>query len=657
MSAVNGPSVGAIYGTASATDFEIAVRDSTLERLEYIQVEHQGHNVLAMVDEVRLHSDLSFEEAHAGAEAHGSRYEAHASVLGMVDDRGNLQLPRTPLLPGQNVYRASEDLILKALGLEQGGSGALLGRLKGPNLPVQLDMNTLAQKHVSVLAKTGAGKSYTVGVLLESFMLAGVPLVILDPHGEYGSLRRANTDKNDLRTLKELGLKPKAFQQSVQEYAVDTQVVRGATKLVLDGNNLDAQEIGALLPQKLQSSQMGVLFQAVRDTEERMPSYGLEDVRESAELNKSNAKWTVISAIDALLGTGLFGARGTKIQDLVRPGQATIINLKGVSPDLQEIVAAQLSERLWQGRKRGDIPPHLLVVEEAHNFCPERGIGSAMSGPILRTIAAEGRKFGLGLFIISQRPAKIDKNVLSQCNTQVVLKVTNPNDLKAIIASVEGITSRAADEIQRLNIGTALVAGGGVTQPVLVHVRPRITRHGGDSVDIVGPTAAPKTDIIVDDEPPKRLAKPKPAPEPIMREAPVRRAVETAPAPRKEPETPREDPIQRAMKRVQSRGVLQEPASAPKSEFDLVGVHRVAKRVGLVQGDSVEQTAHQLRKWAADQGVPQDHWLKLYTQISEVACHVGEPHCIQCPLRERCQDHQVRQDQRSRKGLRRLWGG
>src|SRR2546427_400827 len=86
----------------------------------------------------------------------------------------------------------------------------------------------------------------------------------------------------------------------------------------------------------------------------------------------------------------------------------------------------------------------MLVVEESHNFCPQ--VGQAASSKVFRTLASEGRKFGLGLVVITQRAAKVDKNVLSQCNTQIILKVTNPNDLKAIIASVEGLTTAMAED-------------------------------------------------------------------------------------------------------------------------------------------------------------------------------------------------------------------
>src|SRR5437773_10048697 len=86
----------------------------------------------------------------------------------------------------------------------------------------------------------------------------------------------------------------------------------------------------------------------------------------------------------------------------------------------------------------------MLVVEEAHNFCPQ--VGQVASSKVFRTLASEGRKFGLGLVIITQRAAKVDKNVLSQCNTQVILKVTNPNDLKPIFAGVKGLRPPRAGE-------------------------------------------------------------------------------------------------------------------------------------------------------------------------------------------------------------------
>ena len=95
------------------------------------------------------------------------------------------------------------------------------------------------------------------------------------------------------------------------------------------------------------------------------------------------------------------------------------------------------------------------------------------------------RQFGMGLGIVSQRPARVDKSVLSQVTTQAILKVTNPNDLKAIMNSVEGISAESESEIRDLPIGSGMVTGI-VDLPLFVSIRPRRSKHGGVSVDMLG---------------------------------------------------------------------------------------------------------------------------------------------------------------------------
>ena len=75
--------------------------------------------------------------------------------------------------------------------------------------------------------------------------------------------------------------------------------------------------------------------------------------------------------------------------------------------------------------------------------------------------------------------------MLSQCGTQIILKVTNPNDVKAISASVEGLTAGMMDEVQTMPIGMAMVVGAGIQTPLLVDVRPRESRHGGTGVKVI----------------------------------------------------------------------------------------------------------------------------------------------------------------------------
>ncbi|MHB8587160.1 MAG: ATP-binding protein [Thermoplasmatota archaeon] len=466
--------VGAIFGSVATTEFRFIVTDAGLKRTDYIQVRHPTDGwVLAQVTEIVRETRPD-----------GDRLVAHAKALGFRDDKGILHSPRTPFPADAAVHRADENVIADVFGLRS-RDGAYIGFVKGYELPVFLDVNALVQKHVSVLAKTGSGKSYVVGVLIEELLKKGVPVVVIDPHGEHASLARPNARREDWRAMQRFGVRPRGYGESIVAYSPDTKINQDCAPLTLEDRNPGASDVVELLGGSVPAAQVGILHHAVKTLRETKRTWNLADVLEAVLASNAGAKWTLASSLEHLVGLGIFDERGTPTESLVLRSKVSIINLKGVGPELSDIVVARLVRRLFEARKTDRIPPFLLVVEEAHNFCPERGLATALSGDVLRTVAAEGRKFGMGLAIISQRPAKVDKNVLSQCNTQVILKVTNPNDLKAIQTSVEGLTADAHDEIQRLPVGVALVSHPRISVPLLVEVRPRETAHGGESVDVM----------------------------------------------------------------------------------------------------------------------------------------------------------------------------
>jgi hypothetical protein len=90
--------------------------------------------------------------------------------------------------------------------------------------------------------------------------------------------------------------------------------------------------------------------------------------------------------------------------------------------------------------------------------------------------------------VISQRPARVDKNVISQCNTQIIMRVTNPNDINAVKKGVEGLTSEMVDEIKRLPPGTAMVVSPELEKPIIVRVRVRKSMHS-QAVGVVEKTS------------------------------------------------------------------------------------------------------------------------------------------------------------------------
>ncbi len=540
------PQVGAVFGNVSTTEFRFAVSDATLKRLDYVQVDHPTDGALvAQVTEVTRETNLSFEDAtrrgyHEGPER--DHLVGKARVIGFRDGRGILQAPRTPVPAGAEVRRVDAALLSHVFGLRD-TEGAYLGVVKGYDLRVILDINTLVQKHASILAKTGSGKSYAVGVLMEELIKKGVPIVVIDPHGEHGSLSKPNNSPHDQQARRRFGVTPRNYGEHIVEYSPDTVANPDAAPFGLESRNLEAREVHELLGGELTNSQMGILHAAIKALKDKGKDYDLTTILDEVRESASNAKWNLVSALESLTGLPVFAGKGTPIESLVAPQKVSILNLKGVSPDVQQMVVAITARRLFEARKLGKVPPFMLVCEEAHNFCPEKGMATTASGQVMRTVASEGRKFGMGLMVVSQRPAKVDKNVLSQCNTQIILKVTNPNDLKALASSVEGLTSDSEDEIQRLPVGVAFVSHPRISIPVLVEIRPRETAHGGESVDVMasirGESAkpAPKAkeeddeDEDEEDEEPQEAKAPPPRPAPQRRLPVEHEPPRAAPAP------------------------------------------------------------------------------------------------------------------------------
>ncbi len=477
--------VGRIFGDVGLGQFHL-ILVHPVERGDYLAVDDEVHgHVLCQLDDLKRKSDLEFERA--GALGPTDEASVHQSLLGVArivgyrDDQGVVKCPTVPFRPGARVYRAEEPLIAEVLGLKRrSNSGAYVGLLRNHNLRVELDINQLVQRHVSVLAKTGGGKSYLLGVLIEELLRHKVTCVIIDPHGEYGSLRAAS--EKTARHAR-FGVESQGFARQVLEYSPDVTLNPTAKPLTFSLRHTDPRDLLVFMGLANVKTFLGPLKQLLEQVGAANPDYTVRDLVRAAELSEGAILETLHERLEYVEESKLLGPVGTSLNDLVQKGAATLINLRGIAPDVQELVVARLASTLFDNRKKDKIPPLFLVIEEAHNFAPQQG--TATCSRILKNIASEGRKFGLGLCVVTQRAARIDKSVLSQCNTQLILQVTNPLDLKAIAQSIEGLTDGMTEMIQSLPVGTALVTGGGYHTPLFCEIRPRATRHGGESVQIV----------------------------------------------------------------------------------------------------------------------------------------------------------------------------
>ncbi|MFC7095724.1 ATP-binding protein [Halobaculum marinum] len=362
--------------------------------------------------------------------------------------------------------------------------GWLLNREAGA-VDVHVPIDEFAATHLAILASTGSGKSYTAGVLMEEMMKPDVraSLLVFDPHGEYGSLSEM---RGGGRFAGEDGYRPEVEYFNPENLRIRiSELSVGDVMAILDNPSDRMQERlagGWRAMQQRESRTWGVdeLLDEMRN------QYGPDDASVGA------LEWRLRRSIqrNELFTTDV----NVPLDDLVAPGRCTVLQMDTLSRRDQQMIATVLLRRLYQARLaavrgRGDDPdfngdiidfPLFSLFEEGHRFAP--ATGAAPSLGIMRTITSEGRKFGFGLGIISQRPSKIDQDVLSQCGTQVTMKIQNPTDQKAIESSVEAAGEDVLRELPGLTPGQAVVSGDAMNTPALIHVRQRHTQHGADSI-------------------------------------------------------------------------------------------------------------------------------------------------------------------------------
>jgi DNA helicase HerA-like ATPase len=161
--------------------------------------------------------------------------------------------------------------------------------------------------------------------------------------------------------------------------------------------------------------------------------------------------------------------------DIVAPGLVSIFYLAGYDHLNQSAIVSMVLEALFAHRSTlsGVIPPFQAVIEEAHNFIPSRSEGTdeTPSLPTIRKVITEGRKFGTGLVLISQRPSRLDETTLAQCNSFLVLRLVNPNDKRFVRSVMENLSEQDANILQTFGPGQGIVSGQAVRFPLLVKVK------------------------------------------------------------------------------------------------------------------------------------------------------------------------------------------
>ena len=181
---------------------------------------------------------------------------------------------------------------------------------------------------------------------------------------------------------------------------------------------------------------------------------------------------------------GVFTNASTNITEMLRPMHLSDLDLSGLTDHVADYIAFKVLSDIYDNAATDKIEyPVFIFVEESHRFIPAEG--STYSSRLIKRIAAEGRKFGVFLVLITQRPSKIHPDALSQCNSQIIMRLTNPHDQNAVSNSSERLSVTLMEDLPGLNTGEAVVVGEMTRAPVMLSVRKRRTKEGGSDIDIV----------------------------------------------------------------------------------------------------------------------------------------------------------------------------
>ena len=429
-------------------------------------------------------------------------YEITVETVGYFHSGlGDFVNPRIPPQPGDPVFLASSQTLSDCLSPRHAGEtgsahvGSLLTREAG-EVPVVLSIKDVVSTHLAILASTGAGKSYTAGVLVEELMMPynRAAVLVVDPHGEYDTLRSIEDDPR--------------FHSERDGYRPEVKIFTHE-RVHVRFSSLTEADIKYLLPEGTSDKMLHFLSQAFRQfTATRQNElWGYHDLRDEVKAQKyegdSRGESSNASSIEGLLWrldsrfdkpNSIFSdSEHIPLADLFRPGRCTVLQLSDIEQNEQQVVVATLLRRVNKARMmsvRGEaVPgsdnelryPVFTLLEEAHRFAPAGQ--TVVSTNVLKQILSEGRKFGVGIGLITQRPGKLDQDVLSQCMTQVIMRIVNPIDQDTVAKSVEGAGRQLLQELPALTKGQAVISGVGVNTPVMCRVRERITKHGGETFD------------------------------------------------------------------------------------------------------------------------------------------------------------------------------
>lgn len=438
----------------------------------------------------------------------GSRdhLEAEVLILGTTfgNDPGAAQLsPLTyPVKPSAEVLYPPADAVRRLLTGDDDRTdpppakllvGSLIAR---GDVEVSLSARDIVSRHLAILAMTGGGKTVAARRIIRELIELRYPLVIFDPHGDYLGFyeKRDRFPNARVRVLypvirvrqdnlgiisdliDKMGKKLTDPQQQFYLYLLNNaKLTDGETAASFLRKMIDHAEAVAAKKRRKDGQDLSEDLADTRTGTMNVVKRSLEFVLANLEQMESNNHRLRSQPRFASYDFEEMPDPSDAPDEIVAPGTVSIFYLAGYDHLNQSAIVSMVLEALFGHRSTlsGVIPPFQAVVEEAHNFIPSRqeGTDETPSLPTIRKVITEGRKFGTGLILISQRPSRLDETTLAQCNSFLVLRLVNPRDKSFVRSVMENLSEADANILQAFGRGQGIVSGQAVRFPLLVQVK------------------------------------------------------------------------------------------------------------------------------------------------------------------------------------------
>lgn len=361
---------------------------------------------------------------------------------------------------------------------------------------VHLDPSPLFGRHCAILGQTGAGKSWTVASLLQKAvsLMPRAHVILLDLHGEYRQAFSPDQAQVIDATALELPYWLMTYEELCDllidrtEYNAHNQI-----SVFKDALNLERSEEGKRLglPRTTLDTPVFFALDKVRAVIEQ--ANGLVKSKSSDKLVQGSLTGSFdnfLMRLDSRMNDIRYDfllkpkkrVNSESLEELLRDfiglGQLkvpiTVIDLSTVPFDVRPTVTAQIGRLAFEfnyWNPQYEEFPILLVCEEAHAYITRESKtqfeGARRS---MERIAKEGRKYGVGLTVVSQRPHEVSETVLSQCGTFICLRITNPDDQEYVRKLVPEAERDLVNILAGMRRGEALVLGEAAPMPTRVQI-------------------------------------------------------------------------------------------------------------------------------------------------------------------------------------------